>query len=131
MEPDGEKKASEALMKSKASEVFRGAYVKAKVEHTALVSVEVDLETGDVASVGIHPTRDEDETPSEVTVSLRVASLLLRFCCGLWSRGDRGRSCQLGGLFGLAFFDGHCQLAAFRFDLDVIATLEAAFQHAV
>src|SRR5207344_815776 len=27
---------------------------------------------------------------------IRVASLLLRFCCGLWSRGDRGRSCQLG-----------------------------------
>ena len=69
--------------------------VKAEVEHTALVSVEVDLETGDVASVGIHPTRDEDETPSEVTVSLRVASLLLRFCCGLWSGGDRGRFCQL------------------------------------
>jgi hypothetical protein len=62
----------------------------------ALVSVEVDLETGDVASVGIRPTRDGAETPSEVTVSLRVASLLLCFCCGLWSRGDRGRSCQLG-----------------------------------
>src|SRR5712672_2803253 len=31
-----------------------------------------------------------------LTVSLRVASLLLRFCCGLWSREDRGRSCQLG-----------------------------------
>ena len=70
--------------------------MKAEVEYTALVGVEVDLETGDIASVGIHPTRDEDETPSEVTVSLRVASLLLRFCCGLWSRGDRGRSCQLG-----------------------------------
>jgi hypothetical protein len=53
--------------------------VKAEVEHTALVSVEVDLETGDIASVGIHPTRDEDETPCEVTVSIRVASLLLRF----------------------------------------------------
>ena len=70
--------------------------VKAEVEYTALLGVEVDLETGDVASVGIHPTRDEDETPSEVTVSLRVTSLLLRFCCGLWSREDRGRSCQLG-----------------------------------
>ena len=23
------------------------------------------------------------------------SSLLLRFCCGLWSRGDSGRSCQL------------------------------------
>jgi hypothetical protein len=40
--------------------------VKAEVEYTALVSVEVDLEAGDVASVGMHPTRDEDETPSEV-----------------------------------------------------------------
>ncbi len=49
----------------------------------ALVSVEVDLNTGDVASVGIHLMRDEDETPPEVTVSLCVASLLLRFCCGL------------------------------------------------
>jgi hypothetical protein len=44
--------------------------VKAEVEYTALVSVEVDLETGEVASVGIHPTRDEPETPSQVTVSL-------------------------------------------------------------
>jgi hypothetical protein len=70
--------------------------VKAEVEYTALVSVEVDLETGDIASVGIHLTRDENETPSEVTVSLRVASSLLTFWCGLWSRGDRGRSCQLG-----------------------------------
>ena len=70
--------------------------VKAEIEYTALVGVEDDLETGDVASVGIHPTRDEDETPSEVTVSLRVASLLLRFCCSVWSREDRGRSCQLG-----------------------------------
>ena len=42
------------------------------------------------------PTREENETPSEVTVSLRVASLLLRLCCGLWSREDRGRPCQLG-----------------------------------
>ena len=70
--------------------------MKAEVEYTALVSVEVDLETGDIASVGIHPTRDEDETPSEVTVSLRVASLLLRFCCGLWSCGGRGLRRQLG-----------------------------------
>ena len=37
--------------------------VKAEVEYTALVSVEVDLETGDIASVGIHPTRDENEAP--------------------------------------------------------------------
>ena len=44
--------------------------VKAEVEYTALVNVEVDLATGEVASVGIHPTRDEPETPSEVTVSL-------------------------------------------------------------
>ena len=70
--------------------------MKAEVEYAALLGVEVDLETGDIASAGIHPTRDEDETPSEVTVSLRVTSLLLRFCRGLWSREDRGRSCQLG-----------------------------------
>jgi len=44
--------------------------VKAEVEYTALVSVEVDLETGEVASVGIHPTRDEGKIPSEVSVSL-------------------------------------------------------------
>jgi hypothetical protein len=44
--------------------------VKAEVEYTALVSVEVDLETGEVASVGIRPTRDEPGTPSEVSVSL-------------------------------------------------------------
>ena len=44
--------------------------MKAEVEYTALVSIEVDLETGEVASVGIHPTREEPETPSEVTVSL-------------------------------------------------------------
>jgi hypothetical protein len=69
--------------------------VRADVEYTALVSVEVDLETGDVASIGIHPTRAEDETPSEVTVGLRVASLL-RFCSGLCSRGDHGQSRQLG-----------------------------------
>jgi hypothetical protein len=47
--------------------------VKAEVEYTALVNVEVDLETGEVASVGIRPTRDEDETQSEVTVSLESA----------------------------------------------------------
>jgi hypothetical protein len=44
--------------------------VKAEVEYTALVRVEVDLETGEVASVGIHATRDQDDTPSEVSVSL-------------------------------------------------------------
>jgi hypothetical protein len=44
--------------------------VKAEIEYTALVSVEVDLETGEVAAVAIHPTRDEAETPSEVSVSL-------------------------------------------------------------
>jgi hypothetical protein len=32
--------------------------VKAEVEYTARLSVEVDLETGDIASAGIHPTRD-------------------------------------------------------------------------
>jgi hypothetical protein len=44
--------------------------VKAEVEYTALVRVTVDLESGEVASVGIHPTRDEDEAASEVSVSL-------------------------------------------------------------
>jgi hypothetical protein len=32
--------------------------VKAEVEYTALVRVTVDLETGEVASAGIHPTRE-------------------------------------------------------------------------
>jgi hypothetical protein len=44
--------------------------VKAEVEYTALVSVEVDLETVEVAAVGIHPSREGDETPSEMSVSL-------------------------------------------------------------
>jgi hypothetical protein len=44
--------------------------VEAEVEYTALVSVKVDLETGEVASADIRATRDEDETPSEVSVSL-------------------------------------------------------------
>jgi hypothetical protein len=44
--------------------------VQAEVEYTALVSLGVDLETGAVAAVGIHPSRDEDERPSEVSVSL-------------------------------------------------------------
>ena len=44
--------------------------MKAEVEYTALVSVKVDLETGEVASVGIRATGDADETPSEVSVSL-------------------------------------------------------------
>ena len=44
--------------------------MKAEVEYTALVTVRVDLETGEVASVGINATRDTDETPSEVSVSV-------------------------------------------------------------
>jgi hypothetical protein len=32
--------------------------------------VNVDLKTGEVASVGIHAPGDKDETPSEVSVSL-------------------------------------------------------------
>jgi hypothetical protein len=35
--------------------------VKADVEYTALVSVKVDVASGDVVSVGIRATRDEDE----------------------------------------------------------------------
>jgi hypothetical protein len=46
------------------------AGVKAEVEYTALVSVTIDLETGEVASVAIHPTRDEEGMPSEVSVGL-------------------------------------------------------------
>ena len=44
--------------------------MKAEIEYTALVRVEVDLDTGEVAAVAIHPTRDEAETPSAVSVSL-------------------------------------------------------------
>jgi hypothetical protein len=44
--------------------------VKAEVEYTALVSVEVDLETDEVAAVAIRPPRDEDEPAAEVSVSL-------------------------------------------------------------
>jgi hypothetical protein len=44
--------------------------VKAEVEYTALVSVEVDLESGEIAAVGIHPPRDEGEPAAEVSVSL-------------------------------------------------------------
>jgi hypothetical protein len=44
--------------------------VKAEVEYAALVMVKVDLETGEVASVGIRTTRDEEETACQVSVSL-------------------------------------------------------------
>lgn len=44
--------------------------MKAKLEYAAVVSVKVDLETGEVASVDIRGPGDEDETPSEVSVSL-------------------------------------------------------------
>src|SRR6266700_1074906 len=44
--------------------------VKDEVEYSALVTVRVDLETGEVALVGINATRDTDEPPSEVSVSL-------------------------------------------------------------
>ena len=44
--------------------------MRAEVAYTALVSVTVDVETGAVASVGIHAPGDEDETPFEVSVSL-------------------------------------------------------------
>jgi hypothetical protein len=44
--------------------------VNAEVEYTAVVTVKVDLETGEVASAGIRPLREEDVTPSEVKVSL-------------------------------------------------------------
>jgi hypothetical protein len=44
--------------------------VNAEVEYTAVVTVKVDLETGEVASAGVRPMRGEDEAPSQVTVSL-------------------------------------------------------------
>jgi hypothetical protein len=44
--------------------------LEAEVEYTALVSVRVDVESGDVVSVGIRATREEDETRSEISVSL-------------------------------------------------------------
>jgi len=44
--------------------------IEAEVEYTALVSVKVDLESGEVVSVGIRATRDEDEPAGEVSVTL-------------------------------------------------------------
>jgi hypothetical protein len=44
--------------------------VEAEVEYTALVSVKVNLESGDVVSVGIRASRDEGEQAAEVSVSL-------------------------------------------------------------
>ena len=44
--------------------------MEAEIEYTALVSVKVDLERGDVVSVGISATRDENEPTGDVSVSL-------------------------------------------------------------
>jgi hypothetical protein len=44
--------------------------VEAEVEYTALVSVKVNLGTGEVASVDIRAPGDGDEVPAEVGVSL-------------------------------------------------------------
>jgi hypothetical protein len=44
--------------------------VKAEVEYAALVTVRVDLEAAEVASVGIRATREDDESAAEVSVSL-------------------------------------------------------------
>jgi hypothetical protein len=44
--------------------------VRAEVEYAALVRVEVDLESGEVASVGLRAARDEDGPAAEVSVSL-------------------------------------------------------------
>jgi hypothetical protein len=44
--------------------------VEAEIEYTALVSVKVDVESGDVVSIGIRATRDEDEPAAEVSVTL-------------------------------------------------------------
>lgn len=68
--------------------------MKAEVEDTAVLGVEVALETGDV--LGWHPPDARRGRKRRLRSPLRVASLLLRFCCRVWSRGDRGRSCQLG-----------------------------------
>jgi hypothetical protein len=43
--------------------------VEAEVEYTALFSVKVDVESGDVVSAGTR-ARDEDEPAAEVSVSL-------------------------------------------------------------
>jgi hypothetical protein len=44
--------------------------MKAEVEYTAVVSVTVDLKTGEVGAVDVRAPSDEDETPAEVGVSL-------------------------------------------------------------
>jgi hypothetical protein len=44
--------------------------VEAEVEYTALVSVKVNLGTGEVASVDIRAPGDGDDVPAEVGVSL-------------------------------------------------------------
>jgi hypothetical protein len=46
--------------------------VKAEVGYATLVSVTVDLETGDVVSFGIRTTNDEDETLSQVIIGLET-----------------------------------------------------------
>ena len=46
--------------------------VKAEVEYAALVSVKVDLETGEVASVDVRAPGDGDEAPAEISVSLET-----------------------------------------------------------
>jgi hypothetical protein len=44
--------------------------VRAEVEYSAVVSVKVDLESGEVASVDIRAPGDGDESRSEVRVSV-------------------------------------------------------------
>lgn len=44
--------------------------MEAEVEYTALVSVKVDLVSGDVVSAGA--VSDDDQAPAEVSVSLEV-----------------------------------------------------------
>ena len=44
--------------------------MEAEVEYTALVGLNIDLESGDVVSVGIRATPDEDEPAGEVSVTL-------------------------------------------------------------
>ena len=83
--------------------------VKAKVEYTALVGVEVDLETGDVASVGIQrrATRTERRLRSLSASASRHCSSVSVAVCGrvgiavtpassAWNRSNSASSCESG-----------------------------------
>jgi hypothetical protein len=73
--------------------------VKAEVEYLAVVTVEVDLESGEVVSLGIRATRDE--AASQVGVSLeserdeRMRCSTLRSNARMWPLSS---SSMVGGL---------------------------------